>query len=64
MSYPKHKYAPTGGSVLVTDHAHERMLGEGWSDNPPAPVEVVDEPETEMVDEPAATKKTSKKKAV
>lgn len=31
--YPKRLFAPTGGSVVVTDIAHERALGPGWLDN-------------------------------
>jgi hypothetical protein len=33
--YPKRLFAPTGGSVVVNDAAHERALGAGWLDNAP-----------------------------
>lgn len=32
--YPKTKYHPNGGSITVTDHAHELLFGPPWSDNP------------------------------
>lgn len=35
MEYPKRKYAPTGGHIIVTDSAHELALGPGWLDNEP-----------------------------
>jgi hypothetical protein len=35
MEYPKQKFAPTGGSVVVNDAHHERMLGPGWLDQEP-----------------------------
>jgi hypothetical protein len=35
MPYPKRLFAPTGGSVVVDDAAHERALGAGWLDNAP-----------------------------
>lgn len=35
--YPKRLYSPTGGSITVTDAAHEKQHP-GWSENPPAPL--------------------------
>lgn len=34
MPYPKYKFHPTRGSVVVNDAAAERALGPGWADNP------------------------------
>ncbi len=51
--FPKKKYAPTGGHVIAIDAAHERALGDGWQDNPPAPAfEPEPEPEIEAEPEP------------
>lgn len=39
--YPKMKYAPQGGAVVVANETEERALGLGWTDTAPA-VEVVE----------------------
>jgi|GEM_PF-5304034 len=36
-AYPKCKYAPNGGMVVVANETEERALGPGWSDNNPDP---------------------------
>lgn len=41
--YPKKLFAPTGGSVVVTDAHHERALGPGWLDNEVPPSDPAEE---------------------
>lgn len=62
--YPKRLYSPNGGSITVEDAAHERAMGKGWSENPPAPLpEVVPSdppPPADPGDNGKADKKTRK----
>jgi hypothetical protein len=56
--YPKTLFAPTGGSVVVDDAAHERALGAGWLDNaPPDAPDVPDADATEVVVKEAAKRR-------
>jgi hypothetical protein len=49
--YPKKKYAPMGGAVMVHSKAEEDKLGAGWTDHePPRPIA---KPAKAKKDEPA-----------
>lgn len=60
-AYPKKKYAPTGGMVVVANETEERALGPGWSDNDPSPkeqdAEQAEQAEQAPVEKPKKTKK-------
>jgi hypothetical protein len=53
--FPKMKYAPSGGAVMVANATEERALGPFWTDMPPAPVAAAipeieeEEPEPEPI---------------
>lgn len=58
--FPKTKYAPSGGSVVVDNATEERALGPGWSDNPQAPAAADENPPAAPA-KPAKNKKAAKK---
>lgn len=43
--FPKMKYAPTGGAVMVQNRTEELALGPGWTDTAPAEPQVDPDPE-------------------
>lgn len=61
MLYPKRLFAPTGGSVVVDDAAHERALGAGWLDNAPPESDATDADATDTATG-AATGEAPKRK--